>query len=380
MSTSAPVVCSTRFDAVAAAAGLVWRCLALMAAAAVCLLLAARVFLGFNYQTVLTSSMLPDHPPGSVLVTREMPVSSLRVGQIAVFVPPGHTAPVSHRIIAITGDPSAPTVRTKGDANDAADPWTSHLTRSAVPVVVASVPWIGKGLTAIHLRNPATEALLVAAFGLLVTVAYMRRMLRQGSSVPEPGDGFIGPVRPRTPCAPGTCCRPGGGRRDPDGSYTHAVTRHLTHVELLYRPGEREQAIAVLDLLGCEPFDRGGHWFTAFVDPAAEGPRNYADNVLYASEVTPAQWALEQALGTGLAADREELCGAHAERSAAFGALRHPGARAFCVGRCARPASQRPVPATRSCAGVSPWTGCSSPTRPAPSRRRWCRRSSGPTS
>ncbi|HEY8216425.1 MAG TPA: hypothetical protein VIH82_04765 [Acidimicrobiia bacterium] len=71
------------------------------------------------------------------------------------------------------------------------------------------------------------------------------------------------------------------------------MTRRLTHVELVYRPGERPLAVKLFDLLGCRPVDRGGVYFTAFIEPAES---DYVTNVLYASEVTPAQWELEQAL------------------------------------------------------------------------------------
>lgn len=67
----------------------------------------------------------------------------------------------------------------------------------------------------------------------------------------------------------------------------------LNHVELVYRPGERELAKRVFELLGCNPVDRGGTWFTSFVD--ADGA-DWCNNVLYASEVTPEQWAFEEAL------------------------------------------------------------------------------------
>jgi hypothetical protein len=73
---------------------------------------------------------------------------------------------------------------------------------------------------------------------------------------------------------------------------TTEVDRRLTHVELLYRPGERALAQKVLRLLGCDPVDRGGEFFTSFIDP--EGVRDYANNVLYASEVGAAQWELEK--------------------------------------------------------------------------------------
>jgi hypothetical protein len=70
--------------------------------------------------------------------------------------------------------------------------------------------------------------------------------------------------------------------------------RLLTHVELVYRPGERALAIELFELLGCRPVDRGGEYFTAFIEPS---DRDYVSNVLYASEVTPSQWALERAFG-----------------------------------------------------------------------------------
>ena len=49
-----------------------------------------------------------------------------------------------------------------------------------------------------------------------------------------------------------------------------AVTaeRRLTHVELLYRPGERELAIRLFTLLGCDPVDRGGQLLVAPVHAA----------------------------------------------------------------------------------------------------------------
>ncbi|MEU8135958.1 hypothetical protein [Streptodolium elevatio] len=48
--------------------------------------------------------------------------------------------------------------------------------------------------------------------------------------------------------------------------------------------------------------DRGGHWFTARVEPGSAG---YTDNVLYASEVTPEQWAFETELASRIDAGGE---------------------------------------------------------------------------
>jgi hypothetical protein len=76
--------------------------------------------------------------------------------------------------------------------------------------------------------------------------------------------------------------------------------RAINHVELVYRPGERELAAKVFELLGCRPHDTGRTYLTSFVEPA-EG--DFANNAVYASEVTPEQWQLECALTDALAED-----------------------------------------------------------------------------
>jgi hypothetical protein len=75
--------------------------------------------------------------------------------------------------------------------------------------------------------------------------------------------------------------------------HDNPALRRITHAELLHRPGERELAKRVFELLGCRVLDRGGHFFTAFVEP---GVTDYVTNVLYASEVTAEQWAFERQL------------------------------------------------------------------------------------
>ncbi|HEX4018425.1 MAG TPA: hypothetical protein VHX15_16935 [Frankiaceae bacterium] len=100
------------------------------------------------------------------------------------------------------------------------------------------------------------------------------------------------------------------------------TVRRLTHVELLHRPGERELAQRFFDLLGCESVDRGGHWFTALVDPAGE--RDFSNNVCYASEVGEEQWALERAMQASPAMDQYRQSLRHSPQKAAHFGLRVP--------------------------------------------------------
>ena len=99
---------------------------------------------------------------------------------------------------------------------------------------------------------------------------------------------------------------------------TDTTAHALNHIELVYRPTERELAKRVFELLGCRPVDRDGTWFTSFV--AANGA-DWANNVLYASEVTPEQWAFEQAVPT-----------ATPEAAAYFGRLRREPQRSCHFG------------------------------------------------
>ena len=103
------------------------------------------------------------------------------------------------------------------------------------------------------------------------------------------------------------------------------TARHLNHVELLYRPGERELAKRVFELLGFRVMDRSGTFFTAFVEP---GESDFANNAVYASEVTEEQWALERALDAALGSDGDVGVTARAY----LDRLRHEPQRSFHFG------------------------------------------------
>jgi signal peptidase I len=125
---------------------------------------------------VLSGSMRPAFSPGDAVLTRAVPVSSLRPGQIAVFVPPKENAPYAHRVVTVAGSPAGPVITTKGDANPAADPWHAALTSPTVPVVVLAVPYLGRALVVVH--QPWTRAALIALLGLSFTFVGTRALLR----------------------------------------------------------------------------------------------------------------------------------------------------------------------------------------------------------
>jgi signal peptidase len=73
--------------------------------------------------TVLTQSMEPGLPPGTLVVIRPTPVDDIRVGDVVTYqIRSGESAVVSHRVTAKTYTDGELTFVTKGDNNDAVDP------------------------------------------------------------------------------------------------------------------------------------------------------------------------------------------------------------------------------------------------------------------
>lgn len=114
--------------------------------------------------TMLTGSMRPHYPPGSVvLVTAEKP-SSLRPGQVVTFVAPTEDRRVvTHRVVSVRyAKDGRPIIETKGDANNGKDPWGEALvTDDTVWRARAAVPYAGRAI--VWLRQPRVRVLLVWA-------------------------------------------------------------------------------------------------------------------------------------------------------------------------------------------------------------------------
>ncbi len=71
------------------------------------------------------------------------------------------------------------------------------------------------------------------------------------------------------------------------------ATKMLHHVAAMYAPGDRPVARAFFELLGCEVFESGSPFLLARIAPAQPG---LSESWVFASEVTPEQWRLEEAL------------------------------------------------------------------------------------
>jgi signal peptidase I len=125
----------------------------------------------YRTATVLTASMHPTFAPGDMVVTVPEPVSSVRVGQVISYrVPVGEHQIETHRVVKIVqGQGTAnPVIQTRGDANQANDPWTARLQGATAWRQVAVIPKLGYVLSAMRGRAIEIAAVLIAPIVLVV--------------------------------------------------------------------------------------------------------------------------------------------------------------------------------------------------------------------
>src|ERR1035437_702310 len=100
---------------------------------------------GWDAAPILSGSMSPGFPVGGVAVAEREPVSHLALRDVIIFANP-HQRDVQmvHRIIYLRVDKSGQTlIKTQGDANTVADPWTLKVSGKNVYVVQFTLPLLG---------------------------------------------------------------------------------------------------------------------------------------------------------------------------------------------------------------------------------------------
>lgn len=137
-------------------------------------------FLHLSVEPVLTGSMRPTFDPGSMLISRTIPVQDIKPGMIVIFVPPGHSVSYAHRVVTVQGPPNHPVLTTKGDANPGPDPWHARINAPTIQQVVWSVPWVGRVMVAMHGRT--LSALLIVLAGVFIAITGTRAILQPRSS------------------------------------------------------------------------------------------------------------------------------------------------------------------------------------------------------
>lgn len=127
--------------------------LLVVAAMVLAFLIAGMRFLGFDVYGVLSGSMVPAYPVGSMIYVKPVDSATLRVNDVITFSLSANTV-VTHRIVEIVPDDANPAIvryRTKGDANSEADNALVPAS-SIIGKVSFSVP--GLGYLANYIQQP----------------------------------------------------------------------------------------------------------------------------------------------------------------------------------------------------------------------------------
>lgn len=146
-----------------------------IAAAGALLLVAVAIpaVAGGTPYVVLTGSMRPTMPPGTLVVVRRTPVAALEVGDVVTYqLRSGMADVVTHRIVAVTVDRRGHrSFRTQGDANPSPDPLPVH------PVQIRgqrwyAVPYVGYAV-ALFTGPQRRVAAIAAATGMFLYAVAM---------------------------------------------------------------------------------------------------------------------------------------------------------------------------------------------------------------
>ena len=121
----------------------------------------------YQVVTILSGSMGATAPAGAVAFSTPLPTGAVRVGDVITYaVPVEDRRVVTHRVVEVVEPGDSPVVRTKGDANEAVDPWTASLQGDTAYEVRAVIPELGHLIQV--LRAPVlTQALVYGAPALL---------------------------------------------------------------------------------------------------------------------------------------------------------------------------------------------------------------------
>lgn len=134
--------------------------------------------LGVQAYRVLSGSMEPVYPTGSLLLVKELGQAEPDVGDVITFrLTEQITA--THRIIAVLEENGGVFYRTKGDANDVAD-GTPVAREQVLGIPVLMIPYAGYG--AAYLQHPAVRAALAG-----VLLAFFLLSFRKKEGSPEYG-------------------------------------------------------------------------------------------------------------------------------------------------------------------------------------------------
>lgn len=135
------------------------------------LLVGARV-IGLLPLTVLSGSMEPNYPVGSLIYVKKVDPLTLEAGDVITYTIDEDTV-VTHRIVEVIPDENDPTIvrfKTKGDANEAID-GTLAYSPNVAGTPVFTIPYLG--YVASYIQNPPGTYIAISAGAILLMLVFL---------------------------------------------------------------------------------------------------------------------------------------------------------------------------------------------------------------
>lgn len=131
---------------------------------------------GFKVFTVLSGSMEPTYPTGSLIFVKEVDPFQLQVGDVITFMLDEETI-ATHRIVDIVPDEEDSTVirfQTKGDANEAEDAGLVHY-KNVIGTPIFSIPKLGYIMN--YVQHPPGTYVALAMVAILLLLMLLPDLL-----------------------------------------------------------------------------------------------------------------------------------------------------------------------------------------------------------
>ena len=136
------------------------------------LLLVGARLVGLQVFTVLSGSMEPEYPTGSLIYVKSVDPHDIEVRDVITFMLDKNTV-ATHRVIEIIPDETYPTVvrfRTMGDANDVEDGSLVHM-NNVLGTPILTIPKLG--YVANYIQNPPGMYIAISVGAILILLVFL---------------------------------------------------------------------------------------------------------------------------------------------------------------------------------------------------------------
>ena len=142
------------------------------------LLAGVRLF-GVQVYSVISGSMEPKYPVGSLIYVKEVDPAEIRVNDVITYVLP-NDMPSTHRVIRI--DEENQLFYTKGDANEAEDGSPVHF-KNLRGTPVFKIPYLG--YVAYYIQHPPGMYIAIAVGAVLMILVFLPDLFKKGKKKDE---------------------------------------------------------------------------------------------------------------------------------------------------------------------------------------------------